>query len=144
MNTANKNIIMRNVGGRVRALRQERQMTLPGLAEAAGLSKGLLSKMENSSDANPSLATLQKIAEALDVTLADLLDRDKVTARRLIPDAPPSWLKPLIDSLKSEGREPDEDCLQALFVLQRRKGQSAIKAEKWRWLYDSIEMSFKH
>ena len=59
---------MLNIGGRVRALRTEVQITLPALAERSGLSKGLLSKLENGEDPNPSLATLYKISEALDVT----------------------------------------------------------------------------
>src|SRR6267142_2631087 len=122
---------MRNIGGTIKALRQEKQWTLSGLAVRAGLSKGLLSRIENSSDANPSLATLYKIAEALGVTLADVLEREKVQVERIPPATPPPWLQPLIDDLEKNGRTPNEDYIQALYVLQQRKGNARLKPETW-------------
>lgn len=118
-------------------------MTLPVLAEKAGLSKGLLSKIENSSDANPSLATLYKITEAMDITLSDFLETEKVQMKRVTPETPPPWLEALVDGLKKDGKSLNEDYIQALYVLQQRKGNATIKSEQWRWLYDSIELSFK-
>jgi transcriptional regulator with XRE-family HTH domain len=134
---------MKNIGGTIRSLRQEKQMTLPVLAEKAGLSKGLLSKIENSSDANPSLATLYKITEAMDITLSDFLETEKVQMKRVTPETPPPWLEALVDGLKKDGKSLNEDYIQALYVLQQRKGNATIKSEQWRWLYDSIELSFK-
>lgn len=134
---------MKNIGGKIKALRLEKQMTLPALAEKSGLSKGLISNLENSADANPSLDTLHSIAEALDVTLADLLEKEKVQIKKFMPEKPPIWLSPLIEGLKKDGKTPNEDFLQALYVLQHRKANSDLKPEQWRWLYDSIELSFK-
>jgi transcriptional regulator with XRE-family HTH domain len=134
---------MKNIGGTIKALRQEKQMTLPALAKKSGLSKGLISNLENSPEINPSLDTLHKIAEALDVTLADFLEKEKVQIIKFMPEKPPVWLVPLIEGLKKDGKTPNEDFLQALYVLQHRKANSDIKPEQWRWLYDSIEMSFK-
>jgi transcriptional regulator with XRE-family HTH domain len=143
LNTSRANHIMKNIGGTIKALRQEKQMTLPALAEKSGLSKGLISKIENSPDANPSLDTLHNIATALDVTLADLLEKEKVQVKRFTPNKPPGWLAPLIDGLTKDGKTPNEDYIQALYVLQHRKANSDLKPEQWRWLYDSIELSFK-
>lgn len=133
---------MRNIGARIKALRQEKGITLPALATKTGLSKGLISKIENNKDANPSLETLNKFADALDLTLAELLERERVQAIRIVPETPPNWLQPLVDGLKAEGRAINDDYLQALYVLQHRKRNANLRDEDWRWLYESIEKSF--
>ena len=51
-------------GEAVKALRKYRKKTLPGLAKEAGISKGLLSKIENGTG-NPTIETVQKIANAI-------------------------------------------------------------------------------
>ena len=56
------------VGAQVRALRQTLDMTLADLAQAAGISTGMLSKIENG-QTSPSLATLQALAGALNMPL---------------------------------------------------------------------------
>ena len=63
---------LRPVGEKVRELRSARGWTLDALARATGLSKGLLSKIENFR-AVPSLPVLATIARALDRDLADLV-----------------------------------------------------------------------
>ena len=117
-------------------------MTLPALAEASHLSKGLLSKLENSSDANPSAETLYRIAEAFKVTIADLLDSSKVQMLRVVPEVAPPWLDGLTKALQAEGTQPDEDILQALYVLQARKSDARGEPSIWTAMYRSLEMSF--
>ena len=56
------------LGRRVRLLRQRLQITANDLAAEAGLSPGMLSKIENGGT-SPSLATLQALARALNVPL---------------------------------------------------------------------------
>jgi transcriptional regulator with XRE-family HTH domain len=56
------------IGLKIRRLRQERRMTLQNLAEATGLSKPLLSQIENE-QVIPPLATLLRISKALKVGL---------------------------------------------------------------------------
>ena len=134
---------MKNIGGRIRALRQEKGFTLPALAENAGLSKGLLSNIENASDANPSLDTLHKIAEALDITLADILETEHAQLKRVLPEVAPDWQKDLVSFIRSLGKEPDPHILDAMYVLRHRKGSKAAGLEHWKFLYLSIENSFK-
>ena len=134
---------MRNLGQRVRTLRTEKQITLPELAERAGLSKGLLSKLENNDENNPSIETLYKIAEALDVTLADILESEQAQIKRIVPEEPLDWQKGLISYLKSQGKEPDQDILNAMYVLRNRKAARHADLEQWKFLYTSIENSFK-
>jgi transcriptional regulator with XRE-family HTH domain len=134
---------MKNVGGTIKALRQEKGITLPDLAERAKLSKGLLSKMENSAEANPSLDTLYKIAEALEEPLSALLEAEHVQVKRVAPDEAPAWQKPLVAYLKSQGKEPDPDILSAMYILRNRKAAKAADVETWKFLYLSIENSFR-
>jgi transcriptional regulator with XRE-family HTH domain len=60
-----------DLGGRVRALRRERGLTLKGLGRLAGLSHPFLSQVERGL-ANPSLGSVERIAAALDVSVAHL------------------------------------------------------------------------
>lgn len=134
---------MASVGGRIRTLRSERQMTLDVLAHAAGLSKGLLSKLENNEDANPSLDTLQKIADAFDLTLSEIIDSGSIQAKRIIPDQKPAWVDAITTVLKQEGQKPDDDILQALYVLQTRKGAAQKSDLAWLHMYRSLELNFR-
>lgn len=54
------------IGRRIKKLRLERNMTQQALADASGLTKGYLSKIENSTTAPP-VSTLINIAKALNV-----------------------------------------------------------------------------
>jgi mannose-6-phosphate isomerase-like protein (cupin superfamily) len=63
----------RDVGARIRELRTMRRCTLRLIAERSGLSEGFLSQVERG-QANPSLGSLQRIAEALGVEMIALFD----------------------------------------------------------------------
>lgn len=118
-------------------------MTLPAVADKAKLSKGLLSKIENSAEANPSLDTLYKIAEALDVPVSVLLETEQAQIKRVVPEEPPEWQKGLVNYLRSQGKQPDENILSAMYVLRNRKAARTADLETWKFLYMSIENSFK-
>ena len=57
-----------SIGRRVRHLRQRLQLTATELAAEAGLSPGMLSKIENGGT-SPSLSTLRALARALNVPM---------------------------------------------------------------------------
>jgi len=133
---------MSHAGGRIRKLRTDAGLTLDQLAEKTGLSKGLLSKLENLPDSNPSLETLQSIADAFDVTVGDLIDAGETRARPVLALHKPAWVDAIVSALAKEGRSADEDILQALYVLQARKGgQKGDMA--WLHMYRSLELNFK-
>ncbi len=58
-------------GNKLRRLREARGLTLTQLAEAAGIQKKFLSKIECSADRNGSPLTRLKIAQALGVQTTD-------------------------------------------------------------------------
>lgn len=62
------------VGDQVRAVRTQRGLTVGALAEKCGLSKGLISQVENGKT-SPSITTLERIAAGLGVPAAYLLLR---------------------------------------------------------------------
>ena len=62
------------IGSQVRALRTKLDLAAVDLAEMAGLSPGMLSKIENGS-ISPSLSTLEALARALNVSITALFAR---------------------------------------------------------------------
>ena len=60
------------IGREVRQLRRKHDMTVTELAELAGLSSGMLSKIENG-HTSPSLTTLQSLSLALNVSITALM-----------------------------------------------------------------------
>jgi len=134
-----------NVGKKIQTLRVEKGLSLPQLAEKAGVSKGFVFQIEDDEKTNPSLETLNKIAKALDVTLADLLEKETVLAKRIVvvPDDLEPSLREFIDDRNAQGQPVDTNAIQALYVLQHRKGKSPKTKEDWRYVYESIERVFK-
>jgi transcriptional regulator with XRE-family HTH domain len=134
---------MRNLGPKIRALRTEKNLTLPELARRANLSKGLLSKLENDEESNPSITTVFRIAEAFGVTIADILETEQVQIRRVVPDEKPVWLEGLVSFLRKKGQEPDSAILEAMYVLRNRKANFTGDLDHWKFVYQSIEKSFQ-
>ena len=60
-------------GGRLRALRTARRLTLDELSHMAGVSKAMLSQIEQDK-VNPTVAVMLKIATALEVSIGDFVD----------------------------------------------------------------------
>jgi transcriptional regulator with XRE-family HTH domain len=72
------------VGRNVRALRQQRRMTIDALAAAAGISRGTVIQIETARG-NPSIATLAALAAALRVGVTSLIEdltEPRITVRR--------------------------------------------------------------
>jgi transcriptional regulator with XRE-family HTH domain len=73
MSTENEQMLLADIGGRIRAIRTEHSLNLDQLARLTGISAPALSLIETGKrDAR--LTTLAKIAAALRVSLSALLD----------------------------------------------------------------------
>ena len=81
-NRRQENAVPSPLGEKLRALRQQKKLSLEQLAALTGSSKSYLWELENRDDPNPSLDKLSKLAAALDVTTEFLLSH--TTA---LPDA---------------------------------------------------------
>jgi len=83
------------VGRNVRALRQQRRMTIDALAAASGVSRGTVMQIETARG-NPSIGTLVALAAALRVGVTSLVDGDgapRVVVRRAA-EAATLWSSP--------------------------------------------------
>ena len=67
--------IEETVGTRIRDLRKARCFTLEQLAERAGISKSVLSKIENGKVSSP-ISTYTRISSALNVSLSDMFSEE--------------------------------------------------------------------
>jgi transcriptional regulator with XRE-family HTH domain len=68
------------LGPRIRSLRQARRVTLRTLAERAGVTESFLSQVEREVT-SPSIASVQRIARALDLGIADLFADEEPRGR---------------------------------------------------------------
>ncbi len=74
------------LGTRIRALRQARHLTLRDVAERAAVTESFLSQVERDVT-SPSIATVQRIARALDLSIAQLFADDEEPGRVVRRDA---------------------------------------------------------
>ena len=68
------------LGSRIRAMRQARHLTLRDVADRAGVTESFLSQVERDV-ASPSIATVGRIARALDLSIAQLFAEDGQVGR---------------------------------------------------------------
>lgn len=68
------------LGTRIRSLRQARHLTLRDVAQRAGVTESFLSQVERDVT-SPSIATVQRIARALDLSIAQLFAEDADAGR---------------------------------------------------------------
>jgi transcriptional regulator with XRE-family HTH domain len=125
---------VRQVGERVRAEREKARLSIAQLAQAAGLSKAYLVRLENAGT-NPSLGVLGQIANALDITVADLVRGPAVRFEVEEAEIPPS-LRLFADEASLSSAE-----VRTLASIRWRKGEQPRTAERWRYIYDSLRLS---
>lgn len=83
MENIRKEVKELQIGMKIRRLRQQRRLTLQALAEATGLSKPLLSQIENE-QVIPPLATLLRIAKAFRVGLQTFFQEEGDTEKCIL------------------------------------------------------------
>lgn len=105
------------VSRRLKRERQDQRLSLDELSRRSGVSKGMVVEIEKCT-ANPSIATLCKIAAALGLSVADVVNVADTPAAHLIKsqDIPTLWTGPLGGSAK---------------LLAGTSGPNMI--ELWRW-----------
>jgi transcriptional regulator with XRE-family HTH domain len=119
-----------HVGDRIRRLRQERDLSLNQLAERSSVSKSYLWSLENEEAAGrPGGETLYKIAEALGVTMSELL------GRRLLTEPPEDVPKTLQAFATSEGLS---DADVRMLASIRFRGQQPSTEKAWAFVYQAI------
>jgi transcriptional regulator with XRE-family HTH domain len=100
------------VGARIRRLRKNADLTIEALAERAGVGAVYLGAVERGIE-NPSLKILTGVAEALGVSVAQLVDVDADLAPR-------SAKKELLGRLAKGSREDGKLLLRLLAAIRER------------------------
>lgn len=67
------------IGENLKKFRREKGLSLRALAEKANISKSTLNDIENNNVKSSTINTLQKIADALEISLTELLDSHPIT-----------------------------------------------------------------
>lgn len=123
------------IGGRIQRYRNEKRMSLSQLAREAGISKSYLWSLENPEGEHqkrPSGETLYAIAQALGVTMSDLLGRKLIIQREHTVDAS------LEKFAQQEGLSQAD--IEMLASIQWR-GDKPRTPERWEYIYRAIVMS---
>jgi transcriptional regulator with XRE-family HTH domain len=122
-----------SIGERIKARREELGWSLSKLAEEASVSKGYLWSLEKGEvKSRPSGQTLYRIAEALGVTMSDLLGRELLIE--------PSQQRPTeLLQFAADANLPDTD-IEMLASISFR-GQRPRTVRDWEFLYGAIQRS---
>lgn len=123
------------VGPNIRRFREEAGISLSELATRANVSKGYLSAIENEDPDNPkrpSGQSLLRIAEALGVTIADILGDHTASTE------PPTISPSLREFAEREGL-PESD-IHMLAQIEFR-GEQPKTPDAWSFLYRAIKAS---
>jgi transcriptional regulator with XRE-family HTH domain len=122
------------LGRRVREEREKAGLSLSRLAELSGLSKAYLVRLENQVG-NPSVEVVAQIAEALDLTVADLVGGPVI---RFVGDD--SDVSPSLRAFADQARLSSSD-VTMLASIKWREGEQPQTADRWQYVYQSLQMS---
>jgi transcriptional regulator with XRE-family HTH domain len=121
-------------GERLRREREKAGLSLAQLADASGISKPYLVRLEND-PSNPSLELLSRLAEALDVTVADLLGGPRYQV-----DETELRVPPLLRAFADEAGLSTPE-VRTLASIRFRKGDEPRSTERWAYIYNSLRLS---
>jgi len=128
------------LGEKIKQLRSQKQWTQPVLAEKAGVSKGYVYMLESGEMTNPSLDILLKIANALDTTIADLVDEPRIATVDVPPPIPESLSK-FAKQRRRSGEPLTEDDLVSLARMEFR-GRRPETVQDWAYVYEFLKRTF--
>jgi transcriptional regulator with XRE-family HTH domain len=124
----------------IKRLRQTKQLSQPALAEKAHVSKGYVYMLESGEMTNPTLDMLLKIAEALDTTIAELIDQPRVAPVDTEADIPDSLVR-FIRQRRRAGQSLLEEDIVSLAKTKFR-GKRPETVEDWAYLYEFLHRTF--
>jgi len=129
-------------GQRVRAARKQLGLSLNDLEQRTGVNKGYLSQLERENQRNPSVHIAKRIADALSLSLDDLLEPAS-TATSSSHDEPYTYLPPalakFVDMRDKQGRPLAPRQIEDLKRIQFR-GEYPQQPEQYEILYSQLEL----
>lgn len=133
-----------SLGSYLRDSRKEKKISMRALARNAGISVAYLSKIEQN-DANPTIDVLERIADALSVSVADLaLFIPSKKSRSSVIDDMPESLKRFIEEYSSKfpSELSDPEFHRALSGI-RFRGRYPSDSNEWLQIFMSIRNVLK-
>ncbi|MDE0635330.1 MAG: helix-turn-helix transcriptional regulator [Candidatus Poribacteria bacterium] len=131
-----------DLGQKIRQLRKKKELSLNKLAENAGISKAYLSQLENDVSKQPSAEILLKIASALGITIADLLDQPvRVYAEDFEDEDIPDVLREFIDT-RGKALDIQKEDVRMLMSI-RYRGNQPKTVDDWEHILTSIRYVMK-
>ena len=100
-----------NLGDSIRKIRHIKGLSQGEMQKRTGILRSYLSRVENG-HTTPSLATLQRLASAMKVTLADFFAPEGVTPAPAEADGPPDYLEELKSYLPQLSPDQRQELLQ--------------------------------
>ena len=127
-----------DIGGNIKRFREIQGLTLPDLAVRAGVSKAFLWEIESGKSKRPGAEVLLKIADALEVTIAHLLDRvPEHGGAGLIEPEINDGLRAFINERKRQGRALEPEEIKSLSFVQLKGGRPATR-DQWALVYGML------
>jgi transcriptional regulator with XRE-family HTH domain len=129
-------------GQRVHAARKQLGLSLNDLEQRTGVNKGYLSQLERENQRNPSVHIAKRIADALNLSLDDLLESSPRSTAASYRDAvailPPALAK-FVDMRDKQGRPLAPRQIEDLKRIQFR-GEYPQQPEQYEILYSQLEL----
>lgn len=122
------------LGRRIREERVKAGLSIQQLADLAGLTKAYIVRVE-AETANPSMDVVARIADALDLTIADLVGGPVI---RYIGDE--SEVSPSLRAF-AEQANLSSSSVRMLASIRWREGEQPRTTERWQYVYRSLLMS---
>ena len=122
------------IGRRVRQEREKAGLSLAQLAQRSGVTKTYLVRLETQGG-NPSVEVVTRIADALDLTAADLLGGPVI---RFVEDQ--HEIPPSLRAFAEEAHLSSSD-IKMLASIRWRNEEPPRTTERWRFVYRSLVMS---
>lgn len=137
------NKLMATTGERIKQIREKKCLTQDQLAEAAGISKGFLSDVENNNK-NISSQSLLRIANALGASVDYLLQGATREAAEKEPVVIPPELSEAAEQLRLTYAETLEllDAYKSVVARRSSKSQRQFSTEDWKNLHKAIKRVF--
>ena len=124
--------LIRTVGERVKARREELGLSLNQLGDAAGVSKSALHDLETKPNVRPSAEMLYNIAEALNTTVAFLLGRQ----RNPMSNEAKNEITPALEEIARKSNLTEEEKRRLACIKYR--GEQPKSVEDWDFIYQAI------
>jgi transcriptional regulator with XRE-family HTH domain len=130
---------------RLKAIRKERQVSLRGLSQTSSVAVAILARIE-AGYSDPRLSTLRRVANALNVTIGELIGEADVERRQLVFKQRRDGMKRMSERNKEELRKLREASRLAKQALDKWRKQYIIEGmspHMWDYDLEEVELLIK-